>query len=504
LEHSPLSAEREVGYDGGSPGGLIHESIPDVRPHRAGGRLATRDAQQERPALPKPDQANAKYGPHEPQRPRPVAGEVEKTTPLVVYIHGGGFRGGDKSSLSPGLLEAAAWTPASRWPRSTIGCRSTPRSPRPMHDGGRAVQFLRSQAKDWNLDPKRIAATGGSAGAGISLWLGFHDDLADPKSDDPVARQSTRLSCMAVLGAQSSYDPRFIKKVVGGKAHEHPALLPFYGLKPEEVDSEKAYKLYEEAPITHLNAGDVPAFLFYTEDKDRCPTTPNRAGHSSPELRRCAQGEDGSAEDRVRAAASGRLQGQARPLDGRRDDDVLPASSGCQMIHRGRCRDEAVRGTAGSDGSRGMRGRPAATGDEMGAARRRLRGRQGAPWYVFFIWSRDLPRGQPGNSSVRVSPEGEATLGGTAGARAVRWAVPVRRSGEVVRRQPIRPPQDDWFEGKGEVLKSEALVGEIRSACERTSRSVSDPLPRRDRDSKLETTLVSHETPENPGRRPWR
>ena len=68
--------------------------------------------------------------------------------------------------------------------------------PGPFHDSARAIQFIRSKAKDWNIDPKRIAATGGSAGAGISLWLGFHDDMADPKSDDPVLRQSTRLTCM--------------------------------------------------------------------------------------------------------------------------------------------------------------------------------------------------------------------------------------------------------------------------------------------------------------------
>ncbi len=59
-------------------------------------------------------------------------------------------------------------------------------SPAPQHDGARAIQFLRSKAGEWNLDPKRFAAFGGSAGTGISLWTGLHDDLADPKSSDPV------------------------------------------------------------------------------------------------------------------------------------------------------------------------------------------------------------------------------------------------------------------------------------------------------------------------------
>jgi acetyl esterase/lipase len=141
-----------------------------------------------------------------------------------------------------------------------------------MLDGARAVQHLRSKAKEWNLDPTKFAATGGSAGAGISLWIGLHDDLADPKSDDPVARQSTRLACMAVLGAQSSYDPRFIEKNIGGRAHEHSALPAFYGLKPDELDTPKAHNLYEEAsPINYVSAGDPPVWMIYSEPNRPLP-----------------------------------------------------------------------------------------------------------------------------------------------------------------------------------------------------------------------------------------
>src|SRR5262249_33103521 len=85
-------------------------------------------------------------------------------------------------------------------------------------------------------------------------------------------RQSTRLSCMAVLGAQSSYDPRWIKRVIGGRAHEHPALQPFYGLKADELDTPRAHKLYEEAsPINFATADDPPGFLFYNEPKGPLP-----------------------------------------------------------------------------------------------------------------------------------------------------------------------------------------------------------------------------------------
>ena len=231
----------------------------DAKRKKAGG---------ERPA---PDVADAKYGPHERNVLDLWKAKSDKPTPLVIFIHGGGFRAGDKSGYSSALLAGCLKAGISM---AAINYRLSQHAPfpAPMLDGARAVQFLRSKAGEWNLDPKRIGATGGSAGAGISLWVGFHDDLADPKSDDPVLRQSSRLTCMAVNGAQSSYDPRWIKKEIGGRAHEHPALMPFYGLKADELDSPRAHKLYEEASaITHLTADDPPAFLFYSEPKGPLP-----------------------------------------------------------------------------------------------------------------------------------------------------------------------------------------------------------------------------------------
>ena len=225
----------------------------------------------ERETKPAPDIKNAKYGPHTRNVIDLWKAKADTPTPVVVYIHGGGFRAGDKSSLSPALLakclDAGISVAAINYRLS-----DTAPFPAPMLDGGRAVQFLRSKAKDWNLDPARVAATGGSAGAGISLWLAFHDDLADPTSDDPVARQSTRLTCAAVQGAQSSYDPRWIKENIGGRAHEHPALQSFYGLTDDELDSPKAHKLYEEASaMTYLTKDDPPVFLFYSEAKGPLP-----------------------------------------------------------------------------------------------------------------------------------------------------------------------------------------------------------------------------------------
>jgi acetyl esterase/lipase len=131
------------------------------------------------------------------------------------------------------------------------------------------VQFLRSKAQEWNIDPKRLACFGSSAGAGISMWIGFHEDLADPQSDDPVRRQTTRIAAVGTFGGQGTYDPIEIKKLIGGRAWEHPSIFRVYGVTtPEEALSPtpERKKLYDEcAAITHLTKDDPPLYMVYSE-----------------------------------------------------------------------------------------------------------------------------------------------------------------------------------------------------------------------------------------------
>jgi acetyl esterase len=225
---------------------------------------------------PSPDVSNIRYGPHDRNvfdlwKAKPQRG-LEARTPLVIFFHGGAFRTGDKSHVPAKLIEtclAEGISVASANYRLSI----TAAFPAPMLDGARAVQFVRKNAAELGIDPSRIAAAGSSAGAGIALWIGFHDDLADPRSGDPIARQSSRVTCLGVDGAQTSYDPRFIKKLIGGRAYEHPALREFYGIKTDaDLDSPATHKLYEEAsPLNFVSAGDPPAILFYAEPNAPLP-----------------------------------------------------------------------------------------------------------------------------------------------------------------------------------------------------------------------------------------
>lgn len=181
--------------------------------------VLTASAQTPAPAskpAPKPSRApivaNVAYGTHERQVLDFYKAESAKPTPLLFFIHGGGWVSGDKGKISE--LEACLAAGISvvsinyrySWQAHLAGVM--PPVQWPLEDAARALQFVRSKAIEWNLDKQRIGASGGSAGACSSLYLAFHDDMADPKSSDPVARESTRLWCAAVNGAQTSLDPK--------------------------------------------------------------------------------------------------------------------------------------------------------------------------------------------------------------------------------------------------------------------------------------------------------
>jgi hypothetical protein len=233
------------------------------------------------PKLPAPTQQDVKYGPHQRNVLDFWQARSDVPTPVLVSIHGGGFLAGDKSvqpRLLQDCLEAGISVAAITYRFSNQAI-----APAPFQDGARAIQFIRSMAREWNLDPKRISATGGSAGAGISLWLGFHDDMADPKSDDPIRRQSTRLTCMVVFDGQTSYDPRFIRKLFPGK--DVYKIMPLQRLfdvdlnKLDDLPAEK-YKLFEEvSALPHLTRDDPPVLLIYSRPLEAEVTNQNIGIH---------------------------------------------------------------------------------------------------------------------------------------------------------------------------------------------------------------------------------
>lgn len=225
-------------------------------------------------AKPAPTHKNVAYGPHERNVFDLWLAESATATPLVLYIHGGGFRGGSKESLNAGtlrqLLDAGISVAALHY-----RLISDARLPAAHHDCRRALQFLRFKAEEWNLDKTRVGAFGGSAGAQICMWLAFHDEMADPDSPDPVGRESTRLACVATNGGQTTMDFRWWQKWIPG--YETPHRDPFETFDAE--DEEQLRKLVAEVSALWLiTADDPPIHMGYGMAPDApVPTDPKRS-----------------------------------------------------------------------------------------------------------------------------------------------------------------------------------------------------------------------------------
>jgi len=218
----------------------------------------------------RPTFADVKYGPYERNVLDFYQAKSSKPTPLVVYIHGGGFKGGDKRSISQDVVKKCLESGVSvaaihyRFLKDAI-------LPEILRDSARAIQFLRYKAREWNVDKRRVAAYGGSAGAGTSLWLGFHDELADPDNDDPILRESSRLTAVGAFACQFTYDFRQWPEVIG----ENPAgsidekekddlYRRFYGFGASaDMNSPKVKKVLADVDMRGLlTEDDSPVFLY--------------------------------------------------------------------------------------------------------------------------------------------------------------------------------------------------------------------------------------------------
>ncbi|HEY7329444.1 MAG TPA: alpha/beta hydrolase [Gemmataceae bacterium] len=64
--------------------------------------------------------------------------------------------------------------------------------PAPMEDAQRATRLVRSRAKEWNLDPKRIGIWGFSAGGHLASTVATHFDEGKPDAEEAIERVSCR------------------------------------------------------------------------------------------------------------------------------------------------------------------------------------------------------------------------------------------------------------------------------------------------------------------------
>lgn len=231
----------------------------------------------------RPTLADVPYGEHPRQRMDFWQAPSSGASPVVFYIHGGGWNAEDKSNIHE-HLDVAALVAAGisvvainyRFLKDANAARVSPPVEWPLGDARRALQFVRHHAGEWNIDKQRIAATGVSAGGCASLWFALHDDMAEPHSPDPVARESTRLQCAAVKAPVTSLDPRQLREwipnsIFGAHAFgfadlSRPDSFPaFLAARDSHLTQIRQF-----SPIEFVSSDDPPIFMEYPM-QDRPP-----------------------------------------------------------------------------------------------------------------------------------------------------------------------------------------------------------------------------------------
>jgi acetyl esterase/lipase len=237
--------------------------------------LAESSPKQNKPTAKQPTQANVAYGAHERQVIDFYQAKSEQPTPVLINFHGGGWSRGDKSDANTLLTHALSHGISyiainyRLIPDATAEGISPPVKA-PLEDAARAVQFVRSKATEWNIDKNLVVLAGGSAGACSALWLAFHDDMAEPQSADPVARESTRPAFVIAGVVQTSLDPKQMKEwtpninygahAFGFADHQSKNFEGFLAARESILPWINEY-----SPYALLTADDPPVFLFYQD-----------------------------------------------------------------------------------------------------------------------------------------------------------------------------------------------------------------------------------------------
>lgn len=242
----------------------------DSQPKDAGGNA---DKAKQKTPVPPITHENVSYGDHSNHVIDFWKADVDGPAPLVVFIHGGGFAAGSHDKVQGKKIQQyidAGIHHASVEYRFLKHARF----PAPHEDCVRALQFLRSKADEWGIDKKRIAAYGGSAGAQLVAYLAWADDFADPVSDDPISRESSRLTAVAPRGGQSTLDMNWWVENIPGYNRA------FHGNRTaEDLSAVEMRAIRNEISIiNHISSDDPPTFMSYgMNPDDPMPKHPKRA-----------------------------------------------------------------------------------------------------------------------------------------------------------------------------------------------------------------------------------
>ena len=161
---------------------------------------------------------NIDYGKKERNKLDLLIPNSKYKTPLVIYLHGGGYRGGKKENsykrknlelISKILNQNIAYATINySFLNNNDGLLSS------LEDSKKALQFLKFNNNKYNIDKEKIIIWGVSSGANSALWLGLSDDMAEIGSNDLVSAESTSVQGIISISGAHSFNSDNWKRMI--------------------------------------------------------------------------------------------------------------------------------------------------------------------------------------------------------------------------------------------------------------------------------------------------
>lgn len=174
--------------------------------------------------------------------------------PVIVWIHGGGWRGGDKAS--GGRLSSFVAT--GRYVGVSVGYRLSGEAvwPAQIHDCKAAIRWIRANAKKYGINPDRIGVWGSSAGGHLVSLLGTSSDIEPLEGDCGTPSVSSRVACVVDFCGPTDM-----------VIFRHAAADQLFG-KPV---AERQAEARAASPAAHVSNDDPPFLIVHGTDDRTVP-----------------------------------------------------------------------------------------------------------------------------------------------------------------------------------------------------------------------------------------
>ena len=195
----------------------------------------------------------------------PVDREAKR--PAIIFVHGGGWAAGSRHDYRPLMLDVV--------PKGFVAVSvdyrlsQIAKFPAQIEDVKCAVRWLRAHADEYGVNPNKIAAVGGSAGAHLVALLGTTSNLGTTNNSDTAnhefegqggyPEQSSRIQAMVLHGGVYDLSPAFTEKSIREDSRNNVfALLG--------AQAQNNPQLYAKAsPINWVSNSAVPSLFLHGE-----------------------------------------------------------------------------------------------------------------------------------------------------------------------------------------------------------------------------------------------